>query len=219
MRDEHPPRWAERLLRMVLPRRDRETIPGDLLEEFREVVLPARGRAGASLWYVRQVLSLIPGLILGAAVGAAFGTVNLIVTLIDPLLDDSPVTLLAFYGPMFLIWAGSGYLAYRRSGRMMRAIAVGATVACATFAIFTLTVMLRFNLLLDVISQRDDWRNLLVRYQASGFASLRTYANYEYIIGAPFKILVASTIGAMMGLMGGVVGRVSRGAPRALSTR
>ena len=217
--DEHPPRWAERLLLIVLPRRDRETIPGDLLEEFREVVLPARGRRGARLWYVRQVLSLVPGVMLGAAVGVAFSAINLIVTVIDPLLDDSPMALLGFYGPMFLIWAVAGYLAYRRSGRLLRALTVGATVAFATFAIFTLGVILRVNMLLDVLSQRDDWRNLLLRYQASGFESLRMYANYEYFTGAPFKILTASTIGAVMGLMGGLVGRVSRGASRPLRMR
>ena len=216
--DEHPPRWAERLLLIVLPRRDRETIPGDLLEEFREVVLPSRGRIGARVWYVRQVLSLVPGVMLGAAVGLVFSAINLIVTVIDPLLDDSPMALLGFYGPMFLIWAVAGYLAYRRSG-LLRAVTVGATVAFATFVIFTLGVILRFNMLLDVISQRDDWRNLLLRYQASGFESLRMYANYEYFTGAPFKMLTASTIGAVMGLMGGLVGRVSRGASRPLRMR
>jgi len=212
--DEHPPRWAERLLLIVLPRRDRETIPGDLLEEFREVVLPSRGRAGARIWYVRQVLSLVPGVMLGVAVGVVFTAINLVVSVIAPLLDDSPMTLLGFYGPMFLIWGVAGYLAYRRTGRLVQALTVGATVAFATFAIFTLGVILRFNLLLDTVSQRDDWRNLLLRYQASGFDSLRTYANYEYFTGAPLKILTASTIGAVMGLMGGLVGRFSRAASR-----
>jgi hypothetical protein len=45
------------------------------------------------------------------------------------------------------------------------------------------------------------------------------YANYEYFTGAPFKILTASTIGAVVGLIGGLVGRVSRGASRPLPMR
>lgn len=44
---------------------------------------------------------------------------------------------------------------------------------------------------------------LITRFQASGFESLRLYANYEYETGAPFKILVASIIGSCIGAIGG----------------
>ena len=50
-----PPRWAEAALRLLLMPRDRETVPGDLLEEYRESIHPARGRRAADRWYVRQV--------------------------------------------------------------------------------------------------------------------------------------------------------------------
>jgi hypothetical protein len=53
-----PPRWAESLLTHLLKPRDRESISGDLLEEYREERLPALGRARANLWYTRQILSL-----------------------------------------------------------------------------------------------------------------------------------------------------------------
>jgi len=53
-----PPRWAESLLIHMLKPRDRESIPGDLFEEYREDRVPALGRARANLWYCRQVLSL-----------------------------------------------------------------------------------------------------------------------------------------------------------------
>ena len=43
-------------------------------------------------------------LILGLLLGTAFGVWNLIVTRWDPLLEDSPIALLGFYGPMFAIW-------------------------------------------------------------------------------------------------------------------
>ena len=55
---EFPPKWAESLLIHLLKPRDRESIPGDLLEEYREERLPALGRARANLWYIRQMLSL-----------------------------------------------------------------------------------------------------------------------------------------------------------------
>lgn len=53
-----PPRWAETLLIDLLKPRDSETIPGDLLEEYREERLPALGRARADFWYIRQVISI-----------------------------------------------------------------------------------------------------------------------------------------------------------------
>jgi hypothetical protein len=66
VRDE-PPRWVEYLLRVFLKSRDRETIVGDLFEEYREVACPTRGRFRAQLWYVRQALSLVDGVTLGNA--------------------------------------------------------------------------------------------------------------------------------------------------------
>ena len=55
----NPPRWAEALLRMVLRPVDRESIPGDLLEEYREARHPSLGPIRANVWYVRSVLSFL----------------------------------------------------------------------------------------------------------------------------------------------------------------
>jgi len=49
-----PPQWAESLLRLLLKPEDQESVTGDLLEEYRETIVPERGRA-ADAWYVRQV--------------------------------------------------------------------------------------------------------------------------------------------------------------------
>lgn len=54
-----PPRFAEWLLTRLLHRRDREVIQGDLLEEYRESVVPTVGAFRARLWYWRNVMSLI----------------------------------------------------------------------------------------------------------------------------------------------------------------
>lgn len=51
-----------------------------------------------------------------------------------------------------------------------------------------------------------------------GLWNLREYVNYEYVTGAPFKILVASVIGAGLGLVGGLLGNVVHG-HRELSRR
>jgi hypothetical protein len=52
---QHPPRWADAWLRTLLPRRDRDTVSGDLLEEYRANIRPRRSRPSADLWYLRQV--------------------------------------------------------------------------------------------------------------------------------------------------------------------
>jgi hypothetical protein len=49
-----PPAWAESVLQMILRPDDRDSVSGDLLEEYRESIVPARGRK-AYRWYVRQV--------------------------------------------------------------------------------------------------------------------------------------------------------------------
>jgi hypothetical protein len=55
-----PPKWAESVLRLVLSSKDRETVSGDLLEEYRESIVSVLG-AGADRWYVRQVARYVLG--------------------------------------------------------------------------------------------------------------------------------------------------------------
>jgi hypothetical protein len=54
--ERNPPAWAEQMLRLLLKPDDRETMSGDLLEEYRVSIVPSRGRARADVWYVRQVM-------------------------------------------------------------------------------------------------------------------------------------------------------------------
>jgi len=144
--------------------------------------------------------------ILGLVLGTVFGVWDLIVTLLSPLAEDDGGMLLLFYGPMFFIWGLAGFIAARRTGRMLDGVKVAAIVAFFTFVVFDVAAIIRVNLFLDVLTHRSDWQNLLVRFQASGFKSLRVYANYEYLTGSPFKILVATIIGVVTGLVGGFVG-------------
>ncbi len=201
---DRPPRWAEGLLEAMLTRRDRDTIPGDLLEEYREVILPARGRLRANLWYLRQVVSLVNGLTLGIAIGLVFGAWNVIGTMIAPLLEDGPVAVASFYGPMFALWALTGWTAVRRTGDFTRATKSGAIVGGTTFVVFYAALLLRINLFLDVIKYRDDWQNMVASFPASGFESFRAYVNYVYITGSPVAIVIATLIGAACGLVGGL---------------
>src|SRR5262245_47524104 len=57
--EPNPPAWAELMLRLLLKPQDRESVSGDLLEEYRVSVFPTRGRARADWWYVRQSIGFV----------------------------------------------------------------------------------------------------------------------------------------------------------------
>lgn len=50
-----PPAWADAWLQLLLPARDRETVSGDLMEEYRENVRPKSSKLAADAWYLGQV--------------------------------------------------------------------------------------------------------------------------------------------------------------------
>lgn len=58
-RQSSPPRWSEYLLYLVLPKEERETVPGDLLEEYRSIILPKFGYRLARVWFLKQVFASI----------------------------------------------------------------------------------------------------------------------------------------------------------------
>jgi hypothetical protein len=55
---QEPPEWLEHALTRILPARDRETVSGDLLEEYRAQV-PRLGLFRANVWYFHQVTSIL----------------------------------------------------------------------------------------------------------------------------------------------------------------
>ena len=66
-----PPRWAEAILRSLLRPSDRESISGDLLEEYRAARCPALGAFRADAWYVKHVFSMLWRLIRPCALAVA----------------------------------------------------------------------------------------------------------------------------------------------------
>jgi hypothetical protein len=132
MTSEMPPRWAESLLRLVLNSRDKATVSGDLLEEYRVNIRPARGPSAADGWYVRQVMGFIvrsnavAAVLFGGAFVARtaldwlqppadFQTRSLISTLVA-------ISILLVCG-MFASWKSGTILAGTMSGFMTTALA------------------------------------------------------------------------------------------------
>jgi hypothetical protein len=153
---------------------------------------------------------------LGAILGLVFGILDLMLTWLDPLSDDSIAALLRFYGPMFVSWAFVSFRSVRRSGRLSTGVSAGLVVAFGTFCVFYLLNLVRVNLFLNELTGRADWQDMMQRFRASGFESLRLFINVNYLKGAPLKIGVASVIGAVMGLVGGALGRLM--SPQSTST-
>lgn len=57
--NKRPPNNANKLLFLFLPPKARESVPGDLEEEFNEIILPRFGHRYARSWYWFQVLRSI----------------------------------------------------------------------------------------------------------------------------------------------------------------
>ncbi len=83
-----PPRWAEALMGTLVPIERKESITGDLLEEYRQAVVPRRGRVRADLWYGRQIARALWALIAMLFVAAL--TVSIAREVLDELVPASP---------------------------------------------------------------------------------------------------------------------------------
>ena len=146
----------------------------------------------------------------GLFLGLIFGVMNLMFSWLLPLLDDTKGVLLSFWGPMFFAWAFASFRAARRQGQLLSGVATGLIVAIAAICVFDILNLLRFHLFLDELTGRADWQGMMQRFRASDYDSLRTFVTLETIKITPLMIGVASVIGAVMGVVGGLLGLVSR---------
>jgi hypothetical protein len=113
-----PPGWAEDVLRLVLRRADFDAVSGDLLEEYRDRIHPARGQTGADSWYVRQVIGF--ALRSAGVWGALFGVAVVARTALDwfaPTHDFSVRSAVSTYVGIGLLLA-TGFWSAWRSGSM-----------------------------------------------------------------------------------------------------
>jgi hypothetical protein len=200
-------KWGDFVLRLLVRRRDRETISGDLLEEYREHVLPTRGAWSARLWYVRQILSFVSPIAWGLAVGVALGTLQLVTTARAPLADDDARGMMVMASVILLLWTSISVATSFPTRRFRDAVVAGMLAGLATMAVFDATSILRVNVFLDQIRYRDDWVNLVARFDASNAPNLRAYANWEYVRDTPFVLAIGVIAGALCGALAGVINR------------
>jgi hypothetical protein len=136
MTDTHtnPPRWAEALLRMVLRPDDCESIPGDLLEEYREARRPSLGAFRANAWYLSSVLSFFVRVLWPCAI--AIVALRIITFPLprgwNPSLVPAPGT--SALDAIIFLWAG--YYGSQRTGRPATGALTAGVTSVIGFTIF-----------------------------------------------------------------------------------
>ena len=189
-----PPDWAEELLRAALSERDRESVTGDLLEEYRESIVPALG-ACANRWYIRQVswyvlravmpwALLIAATILVRFVFDAFVPVTYTRGVVHPRSAIMSDLLLA----TFVIGAG-------RHAQRSRRFGSGVLMAFAVAVLGGLTALLGTLVIVGIWHDPDTLRAI------EGSGGLR-----EALWGMPILLIL---IGTAAGTAGALVGRAS----------
>jgi hypothetical protein len=141
-----PPRWAYALLRAVLRPADVESVPGDLLEEYRATRRPSLGRFGADVWYVRQVGSIV-WRVVWPFVAAAVALRVLAFPLPgpwNPSLVQTPGV--SVVDACVFVWVG--FVAGRRTGRLVSGIVCAGLTGFASIAMLFVYAAVRYPALL-----------------------------------------------------------------------
>jgi hypothetical protein len=129
-----PPRWADALLKSLLKPPDFESVPGDLLEEYREVRRPCHGRLRADAWYIEQVFSVLWRLVWPCVVAIAALRI-----LSFPLPGGwnpglAPAPGLSLLDALIFLWAG--YYGAQRSGRLITGVVTSSVTSFLGFTMF-----------------------------------------------------------------------------------
>ena len=127
-----PPRWAEVLLRSILPASAFEVVAGDLLEEYRESRHPVLGGRAADAWYVKQVVGFVArgALPWGVLLGAAIVVRNALDWFLPPL-DFHTRAAVSTYFAMCLLLVVGFRAAWRSSSWLAGTVAGVATAGIA----------------------------------------------------------------------------------------
>ena len=181
-----PPRWAEAILRLVLRPSDRESISGDLLEEYRAAKWPAFGTLRANAWYLKHVLSMLWRLIQPCALVLAGLSLLSLMSLVKgkglwygSFVQAPGVSLLHA-----LIYMWAGYHGSRRTGLIKTGmLTAGVTSFVGCTVLFAAAAIRDPSLLLAPLSKPFIFVILWV------------------------LLLLAVSYGVMIGTLGGIIGR------------
>jgi hypothetical protein len=176
-------------LRLLLKPQDRESVSGDLLEEYRDTAVPTLGSA-ADRWYVQQVASFLmrSSWRWGALLGIALVVRYLLDTLVPPADYFLRATVLTY--TIFAASLGASFSAAWRT----RTIRTGVLIAVSAAVIGGLLSIVGTAVMLAI------WHDpvTLQAWRSSGGLD-------EAFIDVPLKIIA---IGGVIGLAGAVLGKL-----------
>jgi hypothetical protein len=183
------PRWAESLLRLLLKPEDRDSVSGDLLEEYRESIVATLGHK-ADRWYVRQVswYLLRATWLWGTIVGAAL-VVRYLFDTLAPVRDQ----VFRMYAMSNAIIAAC-FLAAAWTSLRTRSIRAGFIVSTLAGALGGAISIAGTGVLLAIWHDPDTLRE----WQMSGGLD-------EALIVVP---LIMVAVGAVMGAAGALLGKM-----------
>jgi hypothetical protein len=191
-RKPFPPLWADFVLRrLVLTRQSRDAVSGDLVEEYRAVIVPERGLRGADRWYVAQVARyIVRSNLVWAALFAAAYLARLAYDWFVPTTDFHVRAEVTTYTAVSLL-LGTGFWAAWRSGSMLAGVLAG----IATTVIAALISIAGSALLLA------GW------HDPATLAMIRNSGGIEEVFVLP---IFAIGLGLVLGTIGGAAGASAR---------
>jgi hypothetical protein len=190
---------------------EKSPIIGDLVEEYREVVLPGRGRLAAYSWFIRQFASLVRPWMWGVALGTVLGALNLLATAYRPLLEDDGAILLVMAGTVFAAWGAIGYSFAARRGRWIDGVTAAFVAATLTMTVSQMANFVRVLTFYDQLQYNPEWRSLMFRFAASGMTDLRAFVFLDYARNTPIFVAVFIAAGTLAGAITAVLSVAQRG--------
>ena len=183
-----PPQWAETILRLLLKPEDRESVSGDLLEQYRDTIHPLLG-PDADRWYMRQVGSFLfrASWAWGAIVGGALVVRYLLDTHAPPTDYRMRATILTY------TIMGACLLAGFTTAWRTRSIRAGTLIALSGATIGALVSIAGTGVMLAV------WHDpaTLEQWQNGGGLD-------EAFVDVPLKVVV---LGVALGVTGALLGK------------
>jgi hypothetical protein len=182
-----PPDWADALLRFFVTPENFENVSGDLLEEYRDSVLPGSGQRRADRWYVRQVLGFVwrrTGL-WAFLFGGAFVARTALDWLVPPVTFDLRSTVSTALGVAILLVA-SARTAWR-SGSFLTGSIAGLTIAA----------------LGAVVSIGGAAALLAFRHDPATMLAIRQSGGLDEVFLLPLLLMLP---GVLVGTVGGMIG-------------
>jgi hypothetical protein len=139
----NPPRWFRCALPLVLRRSSCECFIGDLIEELGEITRKGDELPNTSLWYGRQLMSVVSNgrlTLLLASIGCtAILVTNVLFPFVGIRIPELAAINVVCYGGAALVWVYAGFIAYQRSGVVTDGLRAGASIALVTMTTAMLT--------------------------------------------------------------------------------